>query len=666
MSDKEAVVIGTIGHVNGGKSTLCGRFLFELGAVRGGDLLKLRKEAQRLGKESYLFAFCMDRSSSERAQGLTIDYTIGVFFTTNYHYTLFDLPGHRKFTKNMITGASQCDVALLVVSAKKDEFEESMKPNGQTVQHLIISHALGIQQMVVCVNKMDDPSVDYKEDVFNEVKSKLTQLLTSIGYDTKQIPFIPISAWEGSNLIEHSSAKMELMDWYEGFRGNVFTLLDALDNVIKKPQRFVQGVPARMYLRQSFQIKGVGNVMCGVMQQGCIKPGMSITYEPNHKKGKLFSIETHHRTIESARSGQDVGLCIKALVKDNFPKTGDLMITDVNPELKQEHMMNVNHFVASVLVQYHPTKIKIGYQVSMHIVTKRVQCQIVTIRWKKGKSTEGKVIQYPEYLETGDTAEVIFESRSLVTIYPFEEGYNPRLTKIIGLDYNRVIMFGKINDDSYDFYNHALVRGYIRKEIEQKYELHIARVIQEQITHFSLKFETADSTLGGMIIWKKVADFSALLPRDVKLKLWNGVFKAESDYKQPEVKRISKVLRTFVMLQLTREYKKTNSTVPNSLKVQLPGAVKEPSKFIASFLKRDETSIDETFLSIHETLCDRFQTDDNAKKAKYAKKLKMTKDNYVALTKSDLQREFNKEDFLKAAFLQYMLYAYQATLDGEN
>eukprot|EP01083_Nonionella_stella_P066252 174272_1 len=178
--------------------------------------------------------------------------------------------------------------------------------------------------------------------------------------------------------------------------------------------------------------------------------------------------------------------------------------------------------------------------------------------------------------------------------------------------------------------------------------------------------EKVDSTLGGVIIWKKVADFSALLPRDVKLKLWNGVFKAESDYKQPEVKRISKVLRTFVMLQLTREYKKTNSTVPNSLKVQLPGAVKEPSKFIASFLKRDETSIDETFLSIHETLCDRFQTDDNAKKAKYAKKLKMTKDNYVALTKSDLQREFNKEDFLKAAFLQYMLYAYQATLDGEN
>eukprot|EP01083_Nonionella_stella_P066251 174269_1 len=460
MSHKEVVVIGTIGHVNGGKSTLCGRLMFELGGVSERDIDKLREEAQKLGKESYFFAFFMDKSPSERAQGLTIDYTIREFYTHNYHYTLFDLPGHRKFTKNMITGASQCDVALLVVSAKKDEFEESMKPNGQTVQHLIISHALGIQQMVVCVNKMDDPSVDYKEDVFNEVKSKLTQLLTSIGYDTKKIPFIPINAWEGSNLIERSAQ----MDWYQGFRGNVFTLVAALNNVIQQPQRFVEGVPCRMYLRQSFQIKGVGNVMCGVMQQGCIKPGMSITYEPNHKKGKLFLIETHHRTVESARSGQDVGLCIKYFAKDNFPKTGDLLtLSRVEPE----YMMNVNHFVASVLVQYHPTKIKIGYEVSMHIVTKRVQCRIVVIRWKKGKSTEGKVIRYPEHLETGDTAEVIFESRSLVTIYPFEEGYNPRLTKIIGLDYNRVIMFGKINDDSYDFYNHALVRGYIRKEIEQ-------------------------------------------------------------------------------------------------------------------------------------------------------------------------------------------------------
>jgi len=175
-----------------------------------------------------------------------------------------------------------------------------------------------------------------------------------------------------------------------------------------------------------------------------------------------------------------------------------------------------------------------------------------------------------------------------------------------------------------------------------------------------------DSTLGGAISWKKVADFSALLPKDVKLKLWNGVFKTESDYSQPELKRISKVLRTFVMLQLTREYKKSNATVPNEIKQQLPGAVKEPSKFIASFLKRDEKFIDQALLTIYNTLCEKLKTNDESKKAKYAKKAKMTQDNYSELIREDIKQEFNEEDFLKTAFLQYMLYAYQIKLDTDN
>jgi len=170
-----------------------------------------------------------------------------------------------------------------------------------------------------------------------------------------------------------------------------------------------------------------------------------------------------------------------------------------------------------------------------------------------------------------------------------------------------------------------------------------------------------DSTLGGKISWKKVADFSALLPRDVKLKLWKGVFKQQSDYDAPEVKRISKVLRTFVMLQLTREYKKTNEAVPNDLKTQLPGAVKEPSKFISAFLKREDKN--GTMNGIFEALKQRFNTDDESKKAKYAKKLDVTEKNYNELMMDPLKDEFNEDDFLKTAFLQYMLYAYQQDMD---
>jgi len=175
------------------------------------------------------------------------------------------------------------------------------------------------------------------------------------------------------------------------------------------------------------------------------------------------------------------------------------------------------------------------------------------------------------------------------------------------------------------------------------------------------KKKKIDSTLGGKISWKKVADFSALLPKDVKLKLWKGVFKTDSDYQAPEVKRISKVLRTFVMLQLTREYKKTDQAVPNDLKTQLPGAVKEPSKFISNFLKQEEKT--GTMEGIYESLKARFQTEDENKKAKYAKKLKVTEDNYNQLMMDPLKADFNEEDFLKTAFLQYMLYAYNNSMD---
>jgi len=175
------------------------------------------------------------------------------------------------------------------------------------------------------------------------------------------------------------------------------------------------------------------------------------------------------------------------------------------------------------------------------------------------------------------------------------------------------------------------------------------------------KKKKIDSTLGGKISWKKVADFSALLPKDVKLKLWKGVFKTDSDYEAPEVKRISKVLRTFVMLQLTREYKKTSAAVPNELKTQLPGAVKEPSKFISNFLKQEEKT--STMEGIYESLKQRFQTEDETKKAKYAKKLEATEKNYNQLMMDPLKTDFNEEDFLKTAFLQYMLYAYNNQMD---
>mmetsp|Transcript_28476 Transcript_28476/g.46759 ORF Transcript_28476/g.46759 Transcript_28476/m.46759 type:complete len:300 (+) Transcript_28476:51-950(+) len=179
------------------------------------------------------------------------------------------------------------------------------------------------------------------------------------------------------------------------------------------------------------------------------------------------------------------------------------------------------------------------------------------------------------------------------------------------------------------------------------------------------KKQKIDTTLGGVVSWKKVADFSALLPRDVKLKLWNGVFKTETDLTQPEIKRLSKLLRTFVMLQLTREYKKRDETVPNEIKQQLQTAVREPAKFIAGLLKKDSAFMEKAFLSIYNSIVDGLHTDDDSKKQKAAKKINVAQENYAELSNETLQSEFNQNDFLKTAFLQYVLYAYQIKLDAE-
>lgn len=258
---KKHVGIVIVGHVDAGKSTTTGRLLFELGGINQRDLDKLKKEAQELGKESFMFAFFMDKSKDERARGVTIACTTKEFFTDNFHYTIIDAPGHRfnlspplsvsacpsttenvfvflrksanlgnfflfsltvtlavvccvnsDFIKNMISGASQADVALLMVPANKGGFETSIakgnhkkgQVQGQTRQHARLCHLLGIEQLIVGINKMDAPSVNYAKGRFDEIKAEVDKMLTKIGYKTKKIPFIPLSGFKGDNLIEKS------------------------------------------------------------------------------------------------------------------------------------------------------------------------------------------------------------------------------------------------------------------------------------------------------------------------------------------------------------------------------------------------------------------------------------------------------------------------------
>jgi elongation factor 1-alpha len=450
-----------VGHVDAGKSTTTGRLLFELGGMTERDLDKLRKEAKDLGKESFLFAFFMDKSKEERNRGVTIQCTTREFFTDNYHYTIIDAPGHRDFIKNMISGASQADVALLMVPANKGGFETSIaKGNhkkgeiqGQTRQHARLCHLLGIEQLVVGVNKMDDPSVNYSEDRYKEIQTEVDKMLTKIGYKTKKIPFIPMSGFLGENLTK----KSDKMPWYKGFevkskKGTAtgFTLIDALDKVVSPPKR-TEDKPFRMPVSGVYKIKGVGDVITGRVEQGAITPGVNVRFYPTNVTGKAFSIEMHHKNVDLAHSGDNVGVNIKGLNKDNMPRVGDVMCIDdikVDPEPPKP----AKEFTALVFVQDHPGQLKAalkvkdefkgGFTPSIHIRTAKAPCQLISIKWKIGKATNNQKVDNPPYIEAGDQAEVVFRPSLPLVVQTFDE-CKP-LGRVAAMDSNSLIMLGKV------------------------------------------------------------------------------------------------------------------------------------------------------------------------------------------------------------------------------
>src|SRR3989338_3214017 len=192
-----------IGHVDQGKSTTVGRMLYDTGNIPEQEMRKLQDKAKELGKPGFEFAFVMDNLKEEQARGVTIDLSHKRFKTSKFDCTIIDAPGHRDFIKNMITGASQADAAVLVVSGNKGEAEGGLDSKGQTAEHIFLAKTLGVSQLIVAVNKMD--MAQYDQARFNEVKAKITEKLKSVGYKVDQIQFVPTASYLGDNLIKKST-----------------------------------------------------------------------------------------------------------------------------------------------------------------------------------------------------------------------------------------------------------------------------------------------------------------------------------------------------------------------------------------------------------------------------------------------------------------------------
>ena len=289
--EKKHVSIVICGHVDSGKSTTTGRLIYELGGINERDMEKLKARAAELGKSSFAFAFFMDTQKEERERGVTIACTTKEFYTPSHHFTVIDAPGHRDFIKNMITGASQADVALLMVPANKGGFEVAIQKGnfktgevqGQTRQHARLINLLGVEQLIVGINKMDDKSCNYSQERYEEIKKEVAGMLLRVGWKkdkiANEVPFIPMSGYEGDNLLTKSSN----MPWWngvdvknlEGKSVHINCLHDALENMVCQPPRPVDK-PLRMPVSGVFKIKGVGDVITGRLEQGTTKLVMKL------------------------------------------------------------------------------------------------------------------------------------------------------------------------------------------------------------------------------------------------------------------------------------------------------------------------------------------------------------------------------------------------------
>ncbi len=378
-TQKPHINLVTIGHVDHGKSTLVGRLLFEHGEIPQHIIDEYRKQAEEKGKATFEFAWVMDKYKEERERGVTIDLAHRKFETDKYYFTLIDAPGHRDFVKNMITGTSQADAAILVVSCRDGDGIMA-----QTREHAFLSRTLGVQQLIVVLNKMDATQPPYSQDRFNKVKEDVEKLLKSIGY--KDVPIIPISGYKGDNILKNT----DNLKWYTGP-----TLMASLD-ALKVPDKPVDK-PLRLPIQDVYSITGIGTVPVGRVETGVLKINDKVSFLPANKQGEVKSIEMHHETIPKAEPGDNVGFNVRGIGKNDI-RRGDVCGPQSNPPTVAKE------FTAQIVVLNHPSVIAPGYKPVFHVHTTQIACRIEQILRTLNPKDGTTLKENPDFIKTGDIA----------------------------------------------------------------------------------------------------------------------------------------------------------------------------------------------------------------------------------------------------------------------
>uniref|UniRef100_A0A4W2IJ30 Elongation factor 1-alpha n=1 Tax=Bos indicus x Bos taurus TaxID=30522 RepID=A0A4W2IJ30_BOBOX len=386
--EKTHINIVVIGHVDSGKSTTTGHLIYKCGGIDKRTIEKFEKEAAEMGKGSFKYAWVLDKLKAERERGITIDISLWKFETSKYYVTIIDAPGHRDFIKNMITGTSQADCAVLIVAAGVGEFEAGISKNGQTREHALLAYTLGVKQLIVGVNKMDSTEPPY-----------ISTYIKKIGYNPDTVAFVSISGWNGDNMLEPSAN----MPWFKGWKvtrkdGNASgtPLLEALDCIL--PPTRPTDKPLRLPLQDVYKIGGIGTVPVGRVETGVLKPGMVVTFAPVNVTTEVKSVEMHHEALSEALPGDNVGFNVKNV------SVKDVRRGNVAGDSKNDPPMEAAGFTAQVIILNHPGQISAGYAPVLDCHTAHIACKFAELKEKIDRRSGKKLEDGPKFLKSGDAA----------------------------------------------------------------------------------------------------------------------------------------------------------------------------------------------------------------------------------------------------------------------
>ncbi|GBG87452.1 hypothetical protein CBR_g45510 [Chara braunii] len=417
-----------IGHVDAGKSTIGGQILYLTGSVDERTIQKYEREAKDKSRESWYMAYIMDTNEEERAKGITVEVGRAYFETAKRRYTILDAPGHKNYVPNMISGASQADIGVLVISARKGEFETGFERGGQTREHAQLAKTLGVGKLVVVVNKMDEPSVQWSKERYDEIEKKMGPFLRSCGYNTKKdVQYIPISGLQGINMKTRMTP--DICPWWNG--QSLFEVLDGLQLVERDPKG-----PVRLPIIDKY--KDMGTVVMGKIESGNIRRGQTLMVMPNKAVVKVLTIIRNNDEIERARPGENLRVRLSNIEEEDI-SPGFILSSIKRP------ISVVNEFDAQLQILDlldHKAIFTAGYKAVLHIHAVVEECEILKLLVQIDPKTKKRMKRPVLFVKTGAIVECRIQVAQVICVELFKDF--PQLGRFTLRDEGKTVAIGKV------------------------------------------------------------------------------------------------------------------------------------------------------------------------------------------------------------------------------